>query len=157
MVIQVIDTRDIQQIEHSIPADAKRVTFIDSTGTEYDASNPIPVYDTGGVSGVALSSFNEITVTYGNELTLISYTVPVGKTFGFSTINVGGDGDGIFNVYINSVKAVVIRTSAAEQSKSVVLENLIAPSGALILVRASNMNYKKTAQVYNATLTGNKI
>ena len=151
----ILDERDIIQIEHGVPQKAKRVTLVDTTGTLIDGSNPLPV-TTSGTSGVTeIAIYGSQTVVFGATTTIVTYTVPVGKKFKVGTINIGGEADGEFTLEINSSIIAYIRNSASEQTKNVYFDyNIVATAGQIVEIRAKNINYRKNAMVYKATLSG---
>lgn len=156
----VVDVRDIQQLEHEKTPKAKRVLIVDSVGTNISGTNPLPVTPIGGstVTKTEILLFNNANITQNNTTTLISYTVSSGMTFYLMNIIFGGKGDGEFTGFINGNQFVAYRNSASERTSNLFFNSSIkAIAGDLIELKAQNLNYKNITSLFETTLIGYEV
>lgn len=94
-------------------------------------------------------------MAYGVETTLVSYTVPVGRTFKVKTVVVSGDADGEFALYIDTEKVMIVRNNPAERTVQIDnLEDVQATAGEIVYIKAENVSHRQNSQKFDATLTG---
>lgn len=137
-------------------AEARRVTLIDKTGDNVDSSNPLPVTPVGGSADTPYRDKGTALVTFGTEATLISYTVPSANKFVLTGLNVSGEADGDFVVYINSVAEMTIKLSPSERSKYVTINdnNFELAGDDVIEIKVTNVSHRQNAANYNSTMIG---
>jgi len=91
-------------------------------------------------------SYNENAAVLPNtETTLITYTVPVGKTARLKTVNTSGSASGLFRVKVNSSTMLTGRTSWNNRNWTVVLGTLQASAGnaiTLTVIHNETINQK---------------
>lgn len=78
---------------------------------------------TTGVAGLHINRFNQTTIPATTEITLVSYTVPLGKSFYLSEAVVGGNSDGRFTIRGNGITFSVARNSAAQKTLVIAFTN----------------------------------
>lgn len=109
----------------------------------------------GGTTGTPIFIFNELSVSATTELTICSYTCPVGKTFELTGVFGEGVDDGIFRLYKNADKVWQARNSWSQrnvQSKEVDVH--LAPADVLYL---KVYNTRNQARDYSGGIYGNTV
>ena len=151
-----LETQEQDQRTYENAAEARRVTITDKTGDNIDATNPLPVNVTSTTPDTAYREYGTALVTYNTETTLITYTVPTANNFILTGINMGGEADGEFIVYVNTVKQMVFRNSAANRTQFLTInDNNFELAGDDILdVKVTNVSHRQNAANFEATIIG---
>ncbi len=72
---------------------------------ENDSSNPIPVFITESSGDPIINVFAEVSsIAAALETTVLTYTVPVGKTLNLDRIDGSGENVARYDIYIDSVR-----------------------------------------------------
>lgn len=69
--------------------------------------------------GIEANTFDEAVVSSATETTVVSYTVPVDKTFYFIGLNASGNANALFKVYVDGNSTLAGRTSVANLTLSI--------------------------------------
>lgn len=102
--------------------------------------------------------YGESSVNYDEEVTLATYTVPTGYTFGFTGATIGGNADGEFSLKVNGGTVAKARNTAAVRTLSVVLWNHPkVNAGGIVSVTVKNVSYRKGTRLFETNLNGFKI
>lgn len=149
-------TQEQHQRTYENAAEARRVTLTDKTGDNIDSTNPLPVSPIGGSTDTSYRQFGTALVTYNIEATLITYTVPSSNKFLLTGINMGGEADGEFVIYVNTVKQLVFRNSAANRTQFLTINdnNFELAGDDVIEVKVTNCNHRQNSANYEATIIG---
>jgi len=141
------------------PASARRVTLVNGTGDKITSMNPLPVSPVGGTTDTPYHQYGTVLATYNVESTILSYTVPAGNTFIITGINWGGEADGELVVYIDTVKQLVFRNSAANRTQLLTIgdNNFVATENQVVDLKVTNVSHRQNAANYEATLIGGII
>lgn len=104
-----------------------------------------------------VNQFISTSISAYTESTLLSYTVPVGKTFYFRNVTIGGDADGIFRIKINNVDKLVIRNSATERTLLLnqFYSNIPLEAGTSIVITCENTY--STARTFESIILGYEV
>lgn len=117
-----------------------------------DATGALKVTTTA-VAGIPINAFATSTVPATTEVTLVSYTVPSGKTFYLSEFIVGGMSDGRFTVRSNGIINSVARNSAA--NKTLVIKFVNSPTtNSGFIVDVLCYNESNQARIFEGTING---
>ncbi len=137
--------------------------LFDSTGTDAVGvtNNRLDVNATVSPGGLD-TPFHEhgsLTGTFNVEATIITHTVAGGKTFIITGLNFVGEADGEFIVYIDTVKVLVVRNSAANRSVYLTVgdDNLVATTGQTIEIKVTNISHRENSAIFESTLIGGII
>lgn len=133
------------------------VNIQDSAGNALTStSGSLNVNITGdAVTSTPVLVYAEVdSVAMGASSNIISYTVPAGKTFTFSTVNVSSTSICSFEVDINSVAIGVMRISYGANYNDVFdYTGYSVPTGTVILIQGTNFSQNDLA-TFNVTLIG---
>ena len=89
-------------------------------------------------------------------MTLVTYTVPVGKTFKLDQAFIGGNGAGVFKVKVNSSTVLTIRNSGSIRTVNAEIKNpMTVSAGGTVDIVAENI--EELTKSYEATLGGYTI
>jgi len=151
-----ISVEEQWQTTYQNSAEARRVTLLDSGGDFINSLNPLPVNITTTSSDTAYHQYGTALVTYNTEATLLTYTVPAGNTLIITGINWGGEADGELVVYIDTVKTLVFRNSAANRTQFLTINdnNFIATTGQTVELKAKNVSHRQNAANFESTIIG---
>ena len=165
--VRIFDRNDAPIDENNrFPVDAKlssgeieigKVVIKDdaSSNTATVTSGGALLVTTSGTSGLPVSVFNQISVASTTEITLVSYTVPSGKTFYLSGAVVGGMSDGRFKIRGNAITFAISRNSAANKTNQITFTNNSEPTvnaGAVVDILCYNESNQ--ARIFEATIMG---
>ena len=90
------------------------------------------------------------------ETTLVSYTVPAGKTFRVTAITGSGEANGVFKLYVDSVRKLTLRNSAAAPNVQRTYRNPLEVSeGKTVAFKVTHT--RPQVQEFNATLEGYEV
>jgi hypothetical protein len=132
------------------------VNIQDTDGNPIYSSNgalDVNVVSTGA-GGSAISAYNEITnVAMGSSATVLTYTVPTGKTLSISRVLMSSDSIGIIEVDIAGSANAKGRFSYTAYNIDFEYDGYQIASGTVITVVATNSSLQGVAS-FNATLQG---
>lgn len=141
------------QVGGADPDSLAEVSNSPPVGNEYGliVRGVMPTYPGTPVAKEGESNLVAATV----ETTIVSYTVPSGKEFGFTGIVASGDVSAIFRVYINNVRIFAYRNSVANPSVLVSFpySPFGAAQGSLVEIRGTHWSSGIQAN-FEATLLG---
>jgi len=147
------------QTTYENSAEARRSILVNGTGDKISSINPLPVSPIGGTTDTPYHQYGTVLGTYNTEATILSYTVPAGNTFIITGINWGGEADGELVVYIDTVKQLVFRNSAANRTQLLTIgdNNFVATAGQVVDLKVTNVSHRQNAANYEATLIGGVV
>jgi hypothetical protein len=87
------------------------------------------------------------------ETTLAEYTAPIGQTFRLSAITGSGEANGIFKVYVDGVRKLTMRNSAAQPDVYRGYRNpLTVPAGKTVSIKVTHT--RPQVQEFSGTVEG---
>jgi len=121
--------------------------------------NAMLVRDADAFQRSTVNIYGDAQVSYDNETTVCSYTVPTGKTFKFTGVIVGGNADGEFSLEVGATRVALVRNSASSRTGTYKFWNEISVnSGGVVNVKAKNRSIvKNNTRQFEATINGHTI
>jgi len=122
-------------------------------------TDPIPVTVTSATPDTASRKYGTALVTHNTEATLVTYTVPTSNTYVLTGLNIFGEADGEFIIYVNSIVQMTVRNSPSEPSKFLTInDNNFELTGDDILdIKVTNCSNRQNAANYDATIIGGVV
>lgn len=118
----------------------------------FDPNTSIPI----GLAGDPVVEYGEITgIGSGSETTVVSFIVPIGKTFNVSGFVASGDVDAQYFLRVDGVLTIVSRTTSANLTTDISfkLSFPIATAGQTVALRAEHDAIAASAE-FNGTILG---
>lgn len=108
-----------------------------TNGTQVTQVNNFPavqVVSILGASGTEVNVYGDVLAAFNVETTIVSYTVPAGKTFRLTTIEMWGDYFAEYFVRVDGVQKSGTNVSAAARSKTLEFEvgSILANDGQVV-------------------------
>ena len=121
--------------------------------------NGLLVRDAYDFQKSTVNIYGDANVSYDTETTIVSYTVPVGRTFKFTGAIIGGNADGEFSLEVGATRVALVRNSAAARTDAIQFWNEIAVNaGGVVNIKVKNRSIvKKNTSQFEATLNGHTI
>ena len=151
-----IPTEEQWQTTYENSAKARRTTLVDNGGDNITSLNPLPVSPVSQTSDTPYKAYGTLIGTFNTEATIISYTIPTNKTLVITGLNFGGEADGKFILYIDTIPFLVFRNSAANRTQFLTINdnNFVATTGQTVEIKVTNVNYRQNAAKYETTIIG---
>lgn len=101
--------------------------------------SPIPVAVTNNIVGVQTFVYNEqLTVASGATVTVVTYTVPVGKTFYFDSVQASGDTVGLYTIFNGATTIAKSRSTYGQYNATFNLNGLPFVAGQILSLVVTN-------------------
>jgi hypothetical protein len=120
-----------------------------------DSPVPVEIVD-DGAGGSSVNEFDTITgLAKDTETTIVSYTVPAGKTFYFKQVEVSGTNRAKYKVLIDGNDEATKRTYSPLFNEHFLFYNHKVTEGKVILVRVEHK--RSSSGDFEARISGNEV
>lgn len=111
-----------------------------------------------GYAGDLIHSFNSVTaVSAGSEVSIVTYSVPAGKTFYFIGLSASGNTYGTYKLYIDSDPILAGRTSMANLNLDKTFHQSPVSATATSELSVKVFHYTPTNCEFEATIFGHLV
>ena len=121
--------------------------------------NAMLVRDAYEFQKATVNIYGDAQISYDSEITVVSYTVPIGRTFKFSGAIIGGNADGEFSLEVNSTRVALVRNSVSVRTGTYKFWNEITVNaGGIVDIKVTNRSIvKKNTSQFEVTLNGHTV
>lgn len=141
-----------EPLGNSLDIDARRSLHV-KVKNKLTEAIPVTIQDAPTSSAIYLNEFNQINAVANSvETTIKTYTVPIGKVFNLTLVEVSGENIATYNIYINNILNAVRRTEFLKLNEDFFFYSTSLAAGDILTVKV--IHYRPIASQHETRIYG---